>query len=222
MRSRPGAGKSALPVDRASLRTPVGWVTALIAFLRSVVRSVHETPPRGSFGRAALLSVQPPIGNPDHQSAQQVATSRRFESSKSSGMLTHVMERPIYQRVETPNPLFDWFPAILETVKQIGDEIQSWDAEGGILTIRTKATKEFIPLTIRVRRTPEGFLMRWTYSNVPRVGFRQRFTSGWGEEPNRFVVVFQLKFKARFRTMKPAEGEAALGLPSDQALPSGS
>jgi hypothetical protein len=117
------------------------------------------------------------------------------------------VERPIYMLVEPSNPLYDWFPTIVATIKQIGHDVVSSEVQDGLLRVRTQRSRTFIAVTVEARRVPEGFVVHWEYSDEKRVGWKQRFLWGWAEDPNRFSMVFMHQYKARVRPLSVEVGQ---------------
>jgi hypothetical protein len=129
------------------------------------------------------------------------------------------MELPVFFRVDPPAPFeqgFDWFPIVQKVLKQIGHEIVAVVVNGDRMSVRTGPSGLFIPTTIDVCRTPEGFAVRWAHSETKLKGWRQRI-HGRGEDSARFYVVLHEEYRARFSKLTEQEWVGLWGSAGGQA-----
>lgn len=110
----------------------------------------------------------------------------------------------------------DWVEVSVGIIRQIGANIESVDSTDGVATVKTTPSDEFIPVVVRLYRAGQELRVLWEYSNVPRVGWRQRFLYGWAEDFNRFIQVMKFRYGAGVRRLTPVEW--ASEDPSNQSL----
>jgi hypothetical protein len=107
------------------------------------------------------------------------------------------VDRPIYFEFEPRDPLppswNNWFAVVQDCGAKNSTTSAAASVDRDYLTLRTGPNARLTPVEVLVRRIPGGFVIRWRYAGVPRVGRRQRFL-GRGEDVNRFRLSFTRSF----------------------------
>jgi len=119
------------------------------------------------------------------------------------------MDKPIARAFLLPPDLGfapgDWLEVSVGIIRRIGANVESVESRDGVVSVKTAPSAKFIPVVVRMYRAGQELRVLWEYSDVPRVGWRQRLFYGWADDFSRFIQVMKFQYRAGVRHLTTTE-----------------